>query len=97
MGGEGKWARFTVEPSPAGFLRLRNVGDPSNYLAIRGGVVCNGKGGKFCELSVFRNEGRWCFRSVHADEGIGITPDGQPKASAHTKFGQHGQFTIRFA
>jgi hypothetical protein len=43
LGARGPYARFQVDPSPTGFLRLRNVHNPARYLAIRGGQVTSGR------------------------------------------------------
>ena len=42
LGARGPYARFMVDPSPTGFLRLRNVHNAARYLAIRGGQVTSG-------------------------------------------------------
>ena len=97
LGGNGPWAKFVVDPSPSGYLRLRSVGEPTHYLALRGGEASCGRGGPNCQLSVFRSgDGAHCFRHAARDEGVGFHNDGSVKPGTKTGFGRAAQFRVSF-
>lgn len=41
-GGNAAPTQWAIDPSPTGFLRLRNLGSPGKYLAIRDGKLTSG-------------------------------------------------------
>lgn len=77
-------AQWTIDPSPTGFMRLRNVAHPEHYIALRGGQLVNGTGGPFCELKAYLvGPNVYALRSAHEDlgerQGWGKTWPGQRK------------------
>ncbi|EDQ89765.1 uncharacterized protein MONBRDRAFT_36813 [Monosiga brevicollis MX1] len=73
----GTYARFVVDPSPAGFLRLRSAHNPNRFLALKGGQLTSGHGGKFCELQAMQYaNGLVILRSLDGAQGVGVDAKG---------------------
>ena len=80
-GGDGKWARFVVDPA-GGRLRLRNEGHGSQYLALMAGGVKMGGGGPHCKLILVKTQYPGIVRVAHESMGRWVAID--PKGQLHT-------------
>jgi hypothetical protein len=81
-----------------GNIRLENVGNPSRFLAIKGGNLTFGPGGEHCEFTVISFGGDVVgLRSVHDVGAVGVLNDGSAKPAASVGDGPHGQFHVHLA
>ena len=91
----GPPATWTVHTHGAHFKLKNGVG---HYLAIKGDQVCDGQGGRFCELSIQPHQGHFVIRSADNRSGVAF-PDGgnYAKAATHVGHGGPAQFKLERA
>lgn len=94
-GGNGPPATWTVHTHGAHFKLKNGIG---NYLAIKGDQVCDGQGGRFCELSIQPHQGHYVIRSADNRSGVAFPDAGHfAKQATRVGHGQPAQFRIERA
>ena len=98
-GGTADWATFEVQPRGHGHVALRLAAHPHIYLAIKGGALTSGIGGKFCTFKIHEHGDRdVSLESVpHPGQHVGVLPGGDAKAPHETGRGEHGRFNVHKA